>query len=262
MLSPNAMTAPHLKSDEVILLPKTVSPATLEQEIVKRYKQLRLHGLKVDPRSFSSTYEDESKFEDDVWLSRIHNPVGKTFAAVADFNAQSQTIPAETLVEANEADDALERLLRKEWVGIVSLLGPGVFSRPNEGVATGLNQPYEVFIQNNKYQIPMTTSELGDLSGAHLVYLIVGMFVSPSGRRRGHGQRLMEAAIAAATEEVRALGGSKASITVQVESGNLRAQRLYERVGFKVVDEAIVIENRQGAKSAAVCLELEVDISI
>jgi ribosomal protein S18 acetylase RimI-like enzyme len=71
----------------------------------------------------------------------------------------------------------------------------------------------------------------------------------------------MEAAIAAATEEARALGGNKASITVQVESGNLRAQRLYERVGFKVVDEAIVIENHRGTKSVAVCLELEVDIS-
>ncbi|KAJ5359082.1 uncharacterized protein N7496_011495 [Penicillium cataractarum] len=255
------MAAPRLDTDEVILVPKMFSPPTLEQEVVNRYKHLRLHGLKVDPQSFSATYEDESKFDDDVWLSRIHNPVGKTFAAVTDSNTQSEASTTETLVKTNGANDALQRLLRKEWVGIVTLLGPGVFSRPNEGVATGLNQPSEVFIQNNQYQIPTTTSELGDLSGAHLVYLVVGMFVSPSGRRRGHGQRLMEATIAAATEEVRALEGSKVSITVQVESGNLRAQRLYERVGFKVVDEAVVIENRQGAKSSVVCLELEIDLS-
>lgn len=256
------MAAPHLETDEVILLPKAFSHPTLEKEVVNRYKQLRLHGLKVDPQSFSSTYEDESKFGDEVWLSRIQNAVGKTFAAVTDSNTQSEASTAEALVETGDANNALQRLLRKEWVGIVTLLGPGVFSRPNEGVATGLNQPYEVFIQYNKYQIPMSTSELGDLSGAHLVYLVVGMFVSPSGRRRGHGQRLMEAAIAATTEEVRALGGSKVSITLQVESGSLGAQRLYERVGFKVVDEAVVIENRQGAKSNVVCLELEVDLSI
>lgn len=256
------MAAPHLETDEVIVLPKIFSPPILEQEVVNRYKQLRLHGLKVDPQSFSSTYEDESKFEDGVWLSRIQNPVGKTFAAVTDSNPQSEASTTETLVKTDGANDALQRLLRKEWAGIVTLLGPGVFSRPNEGVATGLNQPYEVFIQNNKYQIPMTTSELGDLSGAHLVYLVAGMFVSPSGRRRGHGQRLMEAAIAATTKEVRALGGSKVSITLQVESGNLGAQRLYERVGFKVVDEAVGIKNRQGAKLNVVCLELEIDLSI
>jgi GNAT superfamily N-acetyltransferase len=256
------MAAPQSESNEVILVPKTFSPTTFEQAVVDRYKQLRLHGLRVDPRSFSSTYEDESQFDDDVWLSRIHNPVGKTFAAVTTPDTQPETSTAETRVPNYDAKDTLQRLLRKEWVGIVTLMGPGVFSRPNEGITTGLNQPYEVFIKDNKYQLPLVTSELGDLSCAHLVYLIVGMFVSPTARRRGHGQRLMEAVIAAATEEARVLGGHKLSITVQVESSNLRAQRLYERVGFQVVDEEVEIKNRSGVKSTVVCLEMVIDLSI
>lgn len=255
------MATPHLESEEVILVPKSFSTPTLEREVVERYKKLRLHGLQADPHSFSSTYEDESQFADEVWRSRIHNPVGKTFAAVTDSGNQLEASTAETLIQAYVANDALQGLLRKKWVGIVTLLGPGVFSRPVEDTASKLSQPYNVFVRDGKYQIPPIASELGDLRGAHLVYLIVGMFVSPSARQRGHGQRLMEAAIAVATEEARMLEGCKASITVQVESGNLRAQRLYEKVGFKVVDEAVEIENRQGAKSSVVCLEMEISAS-
>jgi GNAT superfamily N-acetyltransferase len=255
------MTAPHLDPDEVILVPKTFLHPELEQDVVNRYKKLRLHGLRVDPQSFSSTYEDESQFPDSTWLSRIYNPVGKTFAAVTNSNNQPEASTDKIPFHTMDTKDTFQRLLRKEWVGIVTLLGPGVFSRPNESVAIGLNQPYEVFIRDKKYQIPLTTSELGDLSGAHLVYLIVGMFVSPSARRRGHGQRLMDAVLAAAADEACMLGARKVSITVQVESGNLGAKRLYERVGFKVVDEGVVIENRLGAKSTVVCLEMEVDIA-
>lgn len=255
------MAAPRLEPGEVILVPKTISLPKLEQEVVNRYKKLRLHGLRVDPQSFSSTYEDESQFPDSTWLSRIYNPVGKTFAAVTNPGNQPEASTDGIVVESRDTNDSFLRLLRNKWVGIVTLLGPGLFSRPNESVATGLSQPYKVFIRDRKYQIPPTTSELGDLSGAHLVYLIVGMFVSPAVRRQGHGQRLMDAVIIAATEEVRMLGACKVSITLQVESSNLGAQQLYDGVGFKVVDEGVVIENRLGAKSTVVCMEMEIDVA-
>lgn len=251
------MAAPRLESDEVILVPKPYAAPTLEQTIVERYKKLRLHGLQVDPQSFSSTYEDESQFADEVWLSRIYNPAGKTFAAVTCSDNQPENT-TETLVQAHDTNDALQRFPGKEWVGIVTLLGPGGFSRSNEDAATAPTQPYEVFLRNGKYQTPPKSSEVDDLTSAHVVYLIVGMFVSPSARRRGHGQRLMETAIAAATTEARKLGGCKVSITLQVSSSNLHAQRLYEKVGFKVVAEGVVVENRHGAKNTVVCLEMEV----
>lgn len=248
------MAAPRPESDEVILVPKPYAAPILEQAVVERYKKLRLHGLQVDPQSFSSTYEDESQFADEVWLSRIYNPAGKTFAAVtgSDYQPENTT---ETLVQAHDTNDALQG---KEWVGIVTLLGPGVFSRSNEDAATAPTQPYEVFLRDGEYRTPQKSSEVNNLTGAHLVYLIVGMFVSPSARRRGHGQRLMEAAIAAATTEARRLGGYKASITLQVNSNNLHAQRLYEKVGFKVVAGGVEVENRQGTKNIVVCLEMEV----
>ena len=251
------MAAPHLESDEVILVRKPHAAPTLEQAIVERYKKLRLHGLQVDPQSFSSTYADESQFGDEVWRSRIYNPVGKTFAAVMGSDNQPENA-TETPVQSHDTNDALQGFLGKEWVGIVTLLGPGVFSRSNGDAATAPTQPYEVFLRNGKYQKPHESSNVESLTGAHLVYLIAGMFVSPSARRRGHGQRLIEAAIAAATVEGRKLGGRKASITLQVDSNNLHAQRLYEKVGFRVVDEGVVVENRHGAKNTVVCLEMEV----
>ncbi|KAJ5166941.1 uncharacterized protein N7482_005722 [Penicillium canariense] len=253
------MAAPHPKTDEVICIPKTFSSPTLEQEVVERYKNLRLYGLKVDPRSFSSTYEAESQFSDDTWRSRIQNPVGKTFASMMDSNTQLPVSKIEGLVQSHGMNDALYGLLQKEWAGIVTLVGPGVL-RSNEDATTAPSKPHQVFIRDRQYQIPQTVPELDDLSGAHMVYMLVGMFVSPSARRRGHGQRLLEAAIAAAAEETIILGGRKASIAVQAESGNHNAQRLYERVGFKVTDEAVEIEERDGAKSLVVSLEMELDL--
>lgn len=251
------MAAFRLESSEVILVPKPYAAPTLEQAIVERYKKLRLHGLQVDPQSFSSTYEDESQFADEVWLSRIYNPAGKTFAAVTGSDNQPENT-TETLVQAHDTNNPLQGFSKEEWVGIVTLLGPGVFSKPNENTVTSPTRPYEVFFRNGKYQTPQKSSKVDDLTGAHVVYLIVGMFISPSARRRGHGQRLMEAAIAAATTEARRLGGRKVSITLQVNSNNLQAQRLYEKVGFKVVAEGVEVANRHGAKNTVVCFEMEV----
>ncbi|KAJ5219478.1 uncharacterized protein N7498_001577 [Penicillium cinerascens] len=81
------MTAPHTIG-EALLIPKTFQSQQSLDEIVERYKNLRLHGLQVDPKSFSSTYEVESQFSPAIWRSRLQNPAGQTFVSVADSDKQ------------------------------------------------------------------------------------------------------------------------------------------------------------------------------
>ncbi|KAL6853004.1 hypothetical protein ACO1O0_007553 [Amphichorda felina] len=66
-----------------------------------KYKALRLEALRQSPTAFSSTLETESRFSDDVWVSRLQNPEKETFVCVA------------------VAQDG-----QSEWVGQVTLRGP------------------------------------------------------------------------------------------------------------------------------------------
>jgi RimJ/RimL family protein N-acetyltransferase len=251
------MGAPHLDSGEVIVIPRTsTSPAHLDS-IAERYKNVRLHGLRVDPQSFSSTYEFESQFSSDVWLSRIQNPLGKTFAAVIDSDAKSNDQISDSCLSGIEgAPDTVQGLLSKEWVGIATLIGPVPFS--SEESNTTNRKPWDTFIKDGKYQIPSKAVEPDKLNGAHIVYVIVGMFVLPHARRKGHARRLLEAIVNAAEEESKCFAALKTSITVQAEPGNLGAKQLYERVGFEVWDD-VLIENRRGGSSRAVSLVMEID---
>lgn len=250
------MGSPHLDSGEVILIPKTsTSPAHLNS-VAERYKDIRLHGLKVDPESFSSTYEFESQFSSDVWLSRIQNPLGKTFAATIDSGAESDDLINNIRSsETDRAPDTVEDLLRKEWVGIATLIGPVPF--PSEGDTTR-QKPWDAFIKDGKYQMPSNPIEPGNLKRAHIVYVIVGMFVLPHARRKGHARRLLEAIIKSAEEESKLFGASKTSITVQAEPGNFGAKQLYEKAGFEAWGD-VLIENRRGSSSHAVSLVIEME---
>lgn len=118
-------------------------------------------------------------------------------------------------------------------MGIVTLLGPiRLPSGPGEQ-QSDVN-PWDIYINAGKYSLPLTKSTPDSFEGAHVVYLIVGMFVLPYARRRGHARRLVEATIRAVYDEGTALGASMASVTVQVGPGNVNARRLYEKMGFKV----------------------------
>ncbi|KAI2791364.1 hypothetical protein POX_c04222 [Penicillium oxalicum] len=246
---------------EIITLPNSFSSSAERQEVMEQYKQLRLYGLQANPEAFSSTYEDESQFSDEVWLSRIQNPAGRNYAAVSCIHDPSEVTPATDLARGDDESCGICDSPQKEWLGIVTLLGPSIFPRFDEASTPDITQPYEVFVHNGRYHIPFTAPNSAELRGAHLVYLVVGMFVSPTARRRRYGQRLMEAVIAAATQEGEAVGAETVSITLQVETLNSRAQRLYERLGFKVVNTSLEIENHGGSKSYVTCLELVIRIS-
>lgn len=254
------MAAPQNEHGEVLLIPKTFPTTAHVESIVEKYKKIRLHGLKADPQSFSSTYEEEAQFSYETWVSRILNPLGKTFVSLIEADSQQENdSPNTDLTNAGNEHAALSRLLNDEWVGIVTLLGHVLFPSELDGEKPGM-KPWDVYISHGKYSIPLTVPKPDDLKGAHVVYLIVGMYVVPHARRKGHARRLVKATVKAVHDEAIALGASKASITVQVEPNISGARRLYESAGFEVWDEAVEIANRQGDISLTVCLVQEVDL--
>ncbi|KAG1735185.1 acyl-CoA N-acyltransferase [Suillus lakei] len=71
-------------------------------EDIEKYKVLRLTSLKIDPSSFSSTYEREIAFTPDIWAQRLTSCFKCTFiASVKDEGSIGET-----------------------WVGMISVLGP------------------------------------------------------------------------------------------------------------------------------------------
>jgi GNAT superfamily N-acetyltransferase len=207
----------------VILMPKLIDiPDTVMPEIVKRYKDIRLMGLKLSPSAFGSTYAREVAFNNDTWIGRITNPLGKGFIALGPDNSSNLRV---TKGYGEGHSDALTSLLNSPWMGLVTLIGPKLLS-PNE---PELEQtPWKIFTRENSSAI----SDLASIKNGHAVYVIVGMYVSPEGRRAGHGRRLVDAAIAAAVEESRNILASKMSVCLEVRRDNIPAAKLYENAGF------------------------------
>lgn len=256
------MAAPHLPSEEVILIPKDFPSPSRRDETVERYKLLRLNGLKVDPASFTSTYEQESQFSHEIWQDRILNHGSKTFVAVTDSDASLKgfsNVPSS--IQPEKSRGALQRLLGNEWVGIVTLLGPVVVPEQKADSTTVPEKPWQSFIKDGKYQIPRAVSTTEDVKGAHVVYLVVGMFVLPQARRKGHARRLLGAAAEAVKKEAQTRVAAKATITVEVQSGNAGGKQLYERAGYHVEDDAVAMKNQHGETTYVKSLAQSIDLS-
>jgi ribosomal protein S18 acetylase RimI-like enzyme len=70
------------------------------QASAEKFRDLRLNALKLSPTSFSSTYDIESAFSSDVWISRLTRPNLETFVCQATSDSHT------------------------EWIATVNVLGP------------------------------------------------------------------------------------------------------------------------------------------
>ncbi|KAJ5097247.1 hypothetical protein N7456_007968 [Penicillium angulare] len=257
------MAAPPPTSDsDAILIPKTYSSPKDLDEIINRFKKLRLHSLKVDPVSFSSTYEEESQFPHDKWRSRIQSPLPRTFIAIND--TVSKRITNDTTDSSisspcfGDTSTSLLRLIRSEWVGMATLLGPITFPEETTNEDGAVAKPWDAFIKDQKYKMPGDVSKVEDLKGAHIVYLVVAVFTLPEVRRNGHASRLLKVIIKAIHDDIDIYGAAKASITIQLEPENPRALRLYESLGFSVWEKALPMADPWGNVSHVISLGMTV----
>lgn len=257
------MASPHHPFGPVVPIPNSIPVSTDLQAIVEIYRDLRLHSLKVDPEAFTSVYEDEVQFPYETWQSRVKNPIAKTLVAVDSETDQRVQIEHETHAEKISSDSAIQRLLQQEWLGIVTIIGPVRFPEQSDDTTTISAKPHlhTAFIKDRQYQIPdPSTIENDDLSHAHAVFLIVGLFILPQARRKGLASRLVEASINYIRGEARRKKAPKASISIQVAPENFAAQGLYKRVGFQVSEKAIVMNSRRGGEENVMGLEMEVNL--
>ena len=61
-----------------------ISFQILNKTNMEEYKRIRLEGLKNSPLNFGSSFEEESLFNDEKWISRLSNNNALTFGALIE----------------------------------------------------------------------------------------------------------------------------------------------------------------------------------
>ncbi|GES63238.1 acetyltransferase, GNAT family [Aspergillus terreus] len=206
----------------VVSIPKSYPSPTDQGSIIERYRTLRLTGLKQDPQSFSSTYDQELQFPPEKWLARMTNPDARTFVAVKrGVNEPPSTPP-----------DDITALLSREWVGSLTIMGPKNLQADDfRGTA-----PWTLFT-NRHYHAP---SRGGCKTGC--VYMLAGMFVVREERRNGYGRSLVEKAVQNAYNEAEQAHADRLFVVALVNRENQPACTLYAACGFEVWDGQVVME--------------------
>ncbi|KAF3059405.1 putative acetyltransferase protein [Daldinia childiae] len=159
------------------------------------YKPFRLAALEQDPDVFGSTYNREINFSNVDWLSRINNPLVKTFVAV--------------------------RLHDRKVLSATSLIGP----MPNPDPASN---PFQVSSEMRDGSDHHCQNH-GEASSVY--FQISGVYTLPEARRQGLAKILAETAI----EEALAYSkqhGKRLELSLVVYTSNGDAISFYESCGF------------------------------
>lgn len=166
----------------------------------QKFKTLRLSALSSSPSSFSSTYEVESQHFDQWWKDRLLAVGRETFVCVACPEGQM-----------NDGEG--------EWVGQVTLLGPGTQS--NWGLPKEADQPK---------LLPDEVQEK---------WQMLSLFTLSTYRGRGTGKRLCQAALQWLLEsETRLEEGNEHEIArevqvrIMIKPENTLVLKMYQDLGF------------------------------
>ncbi|KAE8314397.1 hypothetical protein BDV41DRAFT_587416 [Aspergillus transmontanensis] len=229
-MSPSEPTT--TKYSNIALIPREYAHQGDLEAIITRYRTLRLRGLKENPDSFSSKYEDEVDFPYEKWLARVTNPQARSFVA---YDAQK-----------NNDVESLALLLSREWLGTVTIVGPKLLPQDNEALSKA---PWDMFLEERV----LSERETRD---ATLVYMLGGMFVLETGRRKGNGRRLIERAVSEARTEAIEAEASRLLVVSIAERKNDAARRLYENCSFDVWDDELVLQIPRHQECVAMVLDL------
>jgi GNAT superfamily N-acetyltransferase len=223
------MIACAIAMTDVYLVPKPAQSQPSDISLlIERYRTTRLTALQLDPDAFGSTYAREIQFTDEIWLSRLLNPLSRTLVSV------------DVKPPLTEPVD----LTRHEWLGTATILGPKVLSK------TKGSSVWTTYTRDNSNDPP----DWPAVKDSNAIYMIAGVFVHPSRRRQGRGKRLIQAVVSAATEEAKRAGASRVTILLEIESENQAPDRLYESAGFWAVD-------REGTSRRGMVWELNLAVN-
>lgn len=215
----------------VIEVPKAI-PTILLPKLCQQFKKSRLRALRENPEAFSSKFEAEVLFDDQIWADRLQNPLSKTFVAI---RMNTPEVISETGNDVPARD--LDFLISNDWLGMIVLLGPNILQ---SGVSA---KGWRLFTSpnNNNNNI----SRLPDpalFRNSEVVYLAVSMFVLQEARRRGLGLELLRKSIQVVRKEALYSSAAKLNVSLFVEGNNIAAQELYKKAGFGHVLEEVSCE--------------------
>ncbi|KAJ4290587.1 hypothetical protein N0V90_010805 [Kalmusia sp. IMI 367209] len=140
------MSIPQHASFITVCIPKVFRSSHLE-DLANKFRTFKLLALKTSPEAFSAEFESESQLPLSDWLRRITQP-----GVVILICAAIPSDKSNELLSGNDAD--FDVLLRSEWVGMFTMIGPVSLSdyyfpssgQPNpgpdgsEGIAKRLTQ--------------------------------------------------------------------------------------------------------------------------
>jgi len=193
------------------LLPKSHPDPVTWARLIAAQRDFRLHALRTNPASFSSTYAKEAAFNDSQWEARLQNPLALTLIAVRNPKAAES--------KTQERQYTVQDCIEGEWEGTAVLFGPS----PGQASTSDDNT------------IP--------------TFEIFGLFVLPSARGRGIGTSLVEVSIGQAVAragsreviiKVRAAAGNAKVVGLY---GNLGFDAVQ---GKEVETGEVVMELRRG----------------
>lgn len=233
------------------------TPTSATSKLCERYRTARLRALHEYPDAFSSTYEDEEKFEEQDWLKRLMNRDARTFAAVVSSGASTSTsichgASGESSLEVESEMDVMKTLTENEWTGMIVLLGPRVLAADGSQSTA----PWTAFVP---YTPDLPPLALDETEGKVLAFLAVSMFVLPETRGRGIGPRLVAAALDHACHEAVVLRARRVNVALWVEEGNKGAMKCYEKCGFEYLHGGTSLEGF-GAMSRNVAMAKVIDM--
>ncbi|KAK2463374.1 hypothetical protein APHAL10511_004600 [Amanita phalloides] len=180
---------------------------------IRKYRELRLAALKMDPYGFSSTYERESQFSDETWHERVDgtdriNIIGRV--VVNPLRSTRSDDPSNSN-SAGDGDD------EGTWVGLATTMSPQR-------------------LRNLNFHIPEA------IEGS-LVYALAGVWVHPEHRKKGLAKELHRATIDWIKRHAKCGNGNdekKIILLVMVKEDNTNARSLYTHLGYQDLGVEIV----------------------
>ncbi|KAI1459395.1 hypothetical protein F4805DRAFT_455878 [Annulohypoxylon moriforme] len=168
------------------------------QFYLDQYKPFRLAALKQDPDAFGSTYDREINFTNDDWLSRIKNPLVKTFVAVRPHDGRV--------------------------LSATSLIGPLPNPDPSSNPFQASTEMRDGGDQHHNH---------GNAQVSPLSFQISGVYTTPEARGQGIAKALIKTASEQALNSAKRQD-KQLSLSVVVYASNNAAIALYENCGYVV----------------------------
>lgn len=186
---------------------------TLENALIAKVRAFRLESLQTAPNSFASSYDEE-----------VEMPIERT--------TQRLCMPQSTHYVAFTLDPTStnKHLSEEDWIGSLATQGPEI-ETPTDRAVLVLDPWASVQERERISTTQLIESGLAVRKSLH--YHFNAIFVRPNARGHGVGESLIRTAMDVGLELGKASGALEIRHTLALNSDNISALRLYQKLGFK-----------------------------